>query len=68
MLGVSADAWRKARAAMGEEAAAVVIAVMLERAEEIKSPGGYLRNLTDKAEAGAFSILPMLQALERKTK
>jgi replication initiation protein RepC len=68
MLGVSPDAWRKARAAMGEEAAAVVIAVMLERAEEIKSPGGYLRNLTDKAEAGAFSILPMLQALERKTK
>ncbi|WP_318530249.1 plasmid replication protein RepC [Rhizobium sp. TRM95796] len=68
MLGVSPDAWRKARAAMGEEAAAVVIAVMLERAEEIKSPGGYLRNLTDKAEVGAFSILPMLQALERKTK
>jgi replication initiation protein RepC len=68
MLGVSPDAWRKARAAMGEEAAAVVIAVMLERAEEIKSPGGYLRNLTAKAEAGAFSILPMLQALERKVK
>jgi replication initiation protein RepC len=68
MLGVSPDAWRKARVAMGEEAAAVVIAVMLERAEEIKSPGGYLRNLTAKAEAGAFSILPMLQALERKVK
>jgi replication initiation protein RepC len=66
MLGVSPDAWRKARAAMGDEAAAVVIAVMLERAETIKSPGGYLRNLASKAEAGAFSIMPMLQALERK--
>jgi len=65
MLGISPDAWRKACKAMGESAAAVVIAVMLERAETIKSPGGYLRNLTAKAEAGAFSIFPMLQALER---
>lgn len=66
MLGISPDAWRKAKAAMGEEAASVVIAVMLERAEHIRSPGGYLRDLTAKAEKGSFSIFPMLQALERK--
>jgi replication initiation protein RepC len=65
MLGVSPDAWRKARAAMGEQAAAVVVAMMLERAESIRSPGGYLRDLTQKAEKSSFSIFPMLQALER---
>ena len=65
MLGISPDAWRKARVAMGVQAAAVVIAIMLERAETIRSPGGYLRNLTEKADNGTFSIYPMLQALER---
>ena len=65
MLGISPDAWRKARAAMGEEAAAVVVAVLLQRGEAIRSPGGYLRDLTDKAARNAFSIYPMLQALER---
>ncbi|MBP1849575.1 plasmid replication protein RepC [Rhizobium halophytocola] len=67
MLGVSPDAWGKARAAMGEQAAAVVMAALLERADIIRSPGGYLRDLTRKAQAGQFSIFPMLQALERRT-
>src|SRR5690606_34804342 len=61
MLGVSPDAWRKAKAAMGEQAAAVVVAVMLERAETIRSPGGYLRDLTAKADRGEFSIFSTLQ-------
>ncbi|MFB9791069.1 plasmid replication protein RepC [Shinella granuli] len=65
MLGISPDAWQKAKAAMGEQAAAVVIAVLLQRGEAIRSPGGYLRDLTEKAVRGAFSIYPMLQALER---
>lgn len=65
VLGISPDAWRKAKAAMGEQAASVVVAALLERAETIRSPGGYLRDLTDKAEKSAFSIYPMLQALER---
>ena len=64
-LGISPDAWRKAQNAMGPPAAAAVIAMMLERAETIRSPGGYLRNLTEKAENTSFSLLPMLQALER---
>ena len=65
MLGVSPDAWKRAETVMGREAAAAIVAMMLERAEEIRSPGGYLRSLTAKAEAGSFSLLPMLQALER---
>jgi replication initiation protein RepC len=67
MLGVSPDAWAKARKAMGEQAAAIVVAVMLERVDEIRSPGGYLRDLTRKAERSAFSVYPMLQALERQS-
>ena len=62
-LGVSVDAWDKARAAMGDVAAAIVIAAILERANDIRSPGGYLRDLTRKAEAGRFSVIPMIKAL-----
>lgn len=65
MLGISPDAWRKAKTAMGDQAAAIVIAMLLERGETVRSPGGYLRNLTEKAGRAAFSIYPMLQALER---
>ncbi|MDQ0322135.1 replication initiation protein RepC [Pararhizobium capsulatum DSM 1112] len=63
MLGVSPDAWAKAKTSMGDTAAAVTIAFILERAEGIRSPGGYLRDLTRKAESGQFSISPMLKAL-----
>lgn len=64
MLGISPDAWRKAREAMGDFTASAVIAAILERAELIRSPGGYLRALTQRAEQGRFSVLPMLAALE----
>ncbi|EFL87441.1 plasmid replication protein RepC [Ahrensia sp. R2A130] len=63
MLGVSPSAWKRAVSIMGQMAAATVIAAMLERAEEIKSPGGYLRALTGRAEAGQFTLAPMLKAL-----
>lgn len=65
MLGVSPDAWERARAALGDLAAAAVIAAILERAGAIRSPGGYLRTLTQRAENGQFSLRPMLAALER---
>ncbi|MCO5071794.1 MAG: replication initiation protein RepC [Rhizobiaceae bacterium] len=65
MLGISPDAWRQAREAMGDIAAAVTVAAILERADAIRSPGGYLRALTERAEAGRFSLKPMLQALEQ---
>ena len=64
MLGISPDAWRSAREAMGDMAAAVTVAAILERADTIRSPGGYLRALTERAEKGQFSIRPMLSALE----
>ncbi len=63
MLGISADAWARARRAMGDAVAAITLACILQRATEIRSPGGYLRALTGKAEAGAFSPGPMVMAL-----
>ena len=63
MLGVSPSAWEEARAAMGDIPAAIVVAAILQRGEAIASAGGYLRNLTAKAEVGEFSIGPMLMAL-----
>lgn len=65
MLGVSPDAWKQAVTSMGEHSAIITIAAILQRAGSIKSPGGYLRTLTERASAGKFSVLPMLQALER---
>lgn len=66
MMGISPTAWDEAKVAMGPEQAAVVLAAMLERFTEIRSPGGYLRSLTTKADAGAFSCGPMVMALMRK--
>lgn len=67
MMGISPSAWDEARRAMGPEEAAVVVAAMLERFGDIRSPGGYLRHLSGKAAAGAFSSGgPMVMALMRR--
>ena len=65
MLGISPSAWKAAREAMGDDAAAVTIAAILERHEQIISPGGYLRTLTERKRAGTYSLGPVLQALNR---
>lgn len=66
MMGISRPVWNEAKAAMGPEQAAVVVAAILERFAEIRAPAGYLRSLTRKAEAGGFSCGPMIMALMRK--
>ena len=63
MLGISPSAWEAAQSVMGELPAAIVVAAILQRGAAIASAGGYLRELTRKAEAGAFSLGPMLMAL-----
>ena len=63
MLGISPSAWFAAQKAMGEIGAAIVMAGILQRSAAIRSPGGYLRDLTARAEDGRFSIGPMLKAL-----
>ncbi|HUZ90643.1 MAG TPA: plasmid replication protein RepC [Methylocella sp.] len=64
-LGISPSAWEEAIETFGPEDAAVVLAAILQRSSLINSAGGYLRNLTEKARAGAFSLGPMLMALIR---
>ena len=65
MFGVSPSAYQEACEVLGPENAAIAIACILERAEHIKSAGGYLRDLTRKAERGEFSLGPMLMAAMR---
>lgn len=62
MLGISPSAWEEAQAVMGEMQAAVVVACILQRGEAIRSAGGYLRGLTEKAKAGEFSLGPILMS------
>ncbi|WP_166145696.1 plasmid replication protein RepC [Methylosinus sp. RM1] len=64
-LGVSPDAWSQALDVLGQHDAAIVIAAILQRGDEIKSAGGYLRVLTEKARAGEFSLGSVLMALLR---
>jgi replication initiation protein RepC len=65
MLGVSPSAYQEACEIMGSESAAVTMACILERAGHINSAGGYLRDLTSKAQRGEFSLGPVLMALLR---
>jgi replication initiation protein RepC len=64
-IGISPDAWALALEVLGEHDASIVVAAILQRGDEIKSAGGYLRVLTAKARAGEFSLGPLLMALLR---
>jgi replication initiation protein RepC len=50
---------------MGEQQAAITLAAIYQKGDQIKSPGGYLRNLTDRAKEAKFSVWPMIMALVR---
>ncbi|MGO7163751.1 plasmid replication protein RepC, partial [Rhizobium johnstonii] len=65
MLGISPSAFQDACETMGPENAAVAVGCILERANLINSPGGYLRDLTRRAERGDFSLCPVIIALLR---
>jgi replication initiation protein RepC len=65
MLDVTPSAYQRALSVIGPENTATLIACILERAEHIKSAGGYIRDLTSRAEAGKFAVAPMLLALLR---
>lgn len=64
-LGISPSAWREARDVMGEQHAAITLAAIYQRAEQINNAGGYLRSLTDRAKEDKFSTWPMVMALLR---
>jgi replication initiation protein RepC len=56
--GISEDARRRAVEQMGEQQAAVAVAVTLEKydRQDVSSPGGYLRAMTDRARAGELHL------------
>ncbi len=66
LLGISPSAWAEARAAMGDLDASITIAGLLQRSSEIRSPGGYLRQLTAKAGKGGYTAGPMVMALLKR--
>jgi len=63
MLGISPDAWRDATETMGVVDASIVVAAILQKGDDIRFPGGYLRALTEKKREGTFSVGPILMAL-----
>ncbi len=68
MIGIDLPVFNEARSSMGAVAAATSVLCILERLQDIRSPGAYLRKLSQKAQAGTFSCMPMLKALENKEK
>ncbi|QPB24010.1 plasmid replication protein RepC [Rhizobium sp. 007] len=65
MLHISPSAYRDACRVMGPQAASAVLACIFERSGTINSAGGYLRDLTRRAQRGEFAIGSMLMALAR---
>jgi replication initiation protein RepC len=65
-LAIGPNAWVDGCEILGVEDASAMICAVLQRGSAIKSAGGYVRNLTEKARAGRFSLEPMLMALTRK--
>ena len=66
MLGIDQPVMIDAKRIMGREAAAITVLCMLEKATAIRSPGAYLRRLTQMANDGAFSLKPMVMALANR--
>ena len=58
LAGISEDARRRAVDQMGEQAAAIAIAITLQKFDErqVMSPGGYLRAMTERAAAGELHL------------
>ncbi|MEX0408678.1 plasmid replication protein RepC [Aquibium sp. LZ166] len=62
-MGISPSAWQEAAEVMGPQHAAIALAAILQRAEHIRSRGGYLRDLVERARQQKFSVWPMITAL-----
>lgn len=66
MLGISPDAWNDARATLGlnRSAAALAIIVQKQALNEIQSPGGYLRAMTERHRVGQLRLDRTIKALK----
>jgi len=61
-LGITASALWDATLVMGKDGTSIIIAWILQRSGEIKSAGGYLRSLTQKAKAGGLELGKLLMS------
>jgi replication initiation protein RepC len=59
-LGISQSAYSDSISFLGVEKTSAVIAWILQRSEKIRSAGGYLRFLLQKAKSGSFSVSQLL--------
>lgn len=62
MFSISQSAYQDALATFGRQGTAAILACLLQKADQISSLGGYLRNLTRKAQEGSFDLQAMLMA------
>lgn len=58
MAGISEDAWNAAQKVLSPAVAAAAIALVYDKYEagEVKSPGGYLRGMVEKAQIGELHL------------
>jgi replication initiation protein RepC len=68
MFNISQSAHQDALATFGRQGTAAILACLLQKADQISSLGGYLRNLTRKAQDGGFDVQTMLLAQLRGRK
>lgn len=61
-LGIDNKLYDMATKTLGIHNAAITIAYILQRYDHIRSAGGYLRILSEKAASGAFSIKPLMMS------
>ena len=72
MVGISEDAWHIANRVLGSAVAMVAMVLVIDKfaSGEVKSPGGYLRGLVQKARAGQLhlerSFFGRLSRIEKK--
>jgi replication initiation protein RepC len=65
-LGISRPAWINACQAMGRSQAAIAVAVIAVKGKTIRSPGGYLRGMTSRAQTGELHLSNSLWGLARR--
>jgi replication initiation protein RepC len=65
-LGISRPAWIDACQVMGRYQAATAVAVIAAKHETIRSPGGYLRGMTNRALNGELHLSNSLWSLARR--
>ncbi|ATE95079.1 plasmid replication protein RepC-8 (plasmid) [Phaeobacter gallaeciensis] len=68
MMGIEQPVFHEAERIMGSQIASTLVLCMLERVGEIRSPGAYLRRLSQKAQVGQFSIKTIIASIRQRQK